>query len=214
MADFQEQGRGRVKGRVWHAEPGETLTFTVLLRYPSLDAAPKAISLRTGLALAEAIEGFAPALAGAVRIKWPNDVLWNGKKLLGILTEVSSGCAAHIGIGVNFSQTRFPRDIADRAVSIALALGDSTPMPGTRLALLEKILASLHLNLEKSDGQWRQELSQRLYKKGEYVKFVKGGADSGLTTGGTLEGIDPDGALVLRTENGRERFVTGELKVY
>jgi len=121
-ADFQEAGRGRVRGRRWEMEKGIDLAFTVLLRFAAADVGgqtpvttagviPIGLTLRAGLAVALAVEDFVPALAGRTLIKWPNDILLpvtgpDGKqtalKTAGILTEAENG-NAHIGIGVNLS---------------------------------------------------------------------------------------------------------------
>jgi BirA family biotin operon repressor/biotin-[acetyl-CoA-carboxylase] ligase len=132
-ADFQELGRGRVRDRSWTGRAGESLLVTILLRYPGIAAIPRALTLKTGLAAAGAIEDFAPSLSAAV--KWPNDIMLyvpgaegsgNGeaaaRKAAGILTE-GDGAAVYVGLGVNVSQTRFPEELRRKAVSIALALG-------------------------------------------------------------------------------------------
>ena len=75
VAEAQDAGRGRIAGRLWRSAPGESLLSTTILRYPSLAALPSALTLRIGLAAAEAIESAAPFQAGFVRVKWPNDVL-------------------------------------------------------------------------------------------------------------------------------------------
>ncbi|MDR1971924.1 MAG: biotin--[acetyl-CoA-carboxylase] ligase [Treponema sp.] len=128
-ADFQEAGRGRIRGRPWLGRAGENLFATVLLRYPG--AIPEALTLKAGLAAAGAIEDFAPALTGSVEVKWPNDImLCSGPdagpgrtacKAAGILTE-SDGETVYIGMGVNLGQTEFPPELRAKAGSIALAL--------------------------------------------------------------------------------------------
>jgi BirA family biotin operon repressor/biotin-[acetyl-CoA-carboxylase] ligase len=122
-ADFQEAGRGRIAGRPWYADRGKNLFFTILLRYGDFSAIPPALTLRTGLALSLAIEDFAPALQGAVQVKWPNDIMISGRKAAGILTE-SDGKVVYIGVGVNLAQTEFPEELRAKATSLALALRD------------------------------------------------------------------------------------------
>jgi BirA family biotin operon repressor/biotin-[acetyl-CoA-carboxylase] ligase len=121
-SEFQEQGRGR-QGRSWTAKKGESLLFTLLLRYPEPGAIPQALTLRTGLALALAIEAFAPSLRA--ELKWPNDIMLNGKKTAGILAEGDGG-DVYVGIGVNVFQKEFPPELRGKATSIAQAL-DETP---------------------------------------------------------------------------------------
>jgi BirA family biotin operon repressor/biotin-[acetyl-CoA-carboxylase] ligase len=222
VADYQEAGRGR-RGRVWEADRGKNLFFTVLLRYPDIPSIPRALTLRTGLAVSLAIEDFAPALKDAVRVKWPNDIMIDDRKIAGILTE-ADGENVFIGIGVNAAQTAFPGDIAAKASSILLALQARRPAaaceaaPGLaarRAVLLERILAFLHRELV-SAAPWRERLENRLYMKGQPVRFITGGADSGCAVEGLLAGLGDGGELLIVPKGGAEAraYVTGELQVY
>ncbi|GHV79523.1 hypothetical protein AGMMS49944_13140 [Spirochaetia bacterium] len=223
VADVQEAGRGRIANRPWKSEKGKNLLFTILLRYPGIAAIPPALTLRTGLALALAIEDFAPALQGRLQVKWPNDVMiplpkaGAFGKAAGILTE-GDGANVYIGVGVNVGQTEFPADIRDKAGSIALALGktrvEALP-PDSRFRLLEAFLHRLYAELEGSaqtgDG-WRERLEKRLYMKGRKVRFIAGAADSGRVVEGVLCGIGLGGELLIQGQDGTEAFVTGELR--
>jgi BirA family biotin operon repressor/biotin-[acetyl-CoA-carboxylase] ligase len=217
-AGFQEAGRGRIEGRRWLGEAGDSLFFTLILRYGSFAAIPGALPLRTGLAVSLAIEDFAPALAGRTLIKWPNDIMIRlsaaVRKAAGILCE-SDGCAVFIGVGVNLLQTEFPGDLRDKAISIAQALGGAELDGGARFSLLERILGRLYGEFS-GDGAWRDRLEERLYMKGERVRFVAGGADSGQIVEGLLRGIGPRGELrILPVGTAEEQvFVTGELDLY
>jgi BirA family biotin operon repressor/biotin-[acetyl-CoA-carboxylase] ligase len=225
-AGFQEAGRGRTPGRSWIADRGRNLFCTILLRYPGFASVPPALTLRTGLALALAAEDFAPPLAGAVTVKWPNDLMIGSgaaaRKAAGILTE-GDGRTIHIGIGVNVAQTVFPPDCRDKATSIALALGGggktafpappAAGPPDAPLLLLEKILARLYREIAPPEGGpgeasggagaggtaggWRERLTERLYMRGRPVSFFAGGAGSGELVEGTLEGIGPGGELLI-----------------
>ncbi|AEF85708.1 biotin-(acetyl-CoA-carboxylase) ligase [Treponema primitia ZAS-2] len=210
MADVQEAGRGRIPSRPWKAEKG-SLLFTLLLRYPGMEAIPQALTLRTGLALALAIEDFVPAFKGMTRVKWPNDLMLGSKKVAGILTE-GDGKNVYIGIGVNVAQGEFPPDIRDKAVSLGLA-------PEARFPLLEAFLRRFHGQLEGPDSgsdSWREQLDRRLYMKGSQVRFIDGPAASGRLVEGTLQGIGPGGELLIQTGDSAEAqgFITGELDVY
>jgi BirA family biotin operon repressor/biotin-[acetyl-CoA-carboxylase] ligase len=220
VADYQEAGRGRM-GRSWKADRGKNLFFTVLLRYPDIPSIPQALTLRTGLAVSLAIEDFAPALKGTVRVKWPNDIMLDSRKAVGILTE-TDGKTVYIGIGVNAAQTAFPGDIAAKATSILLALqarqspAAAEPVPEAwRAALLERILAFLHRELI-SAAPWQRRLEERLYMKGRPVRFIPGGADSLLVVEGVLAGLGEGGELLIVPEGGTaaRAYVTGELQVY
>jgi BirA family biotin operon repressor/biotin-[acetyl-CoA-carboxylase] ligase len=217
-ADFQEAGRGRTRGRPWLGDRGENLLFTILLRYGA--SIPPALTLRTGLAVSLALEDFVP-LAGRVRIKWPNDVLIllpsGARKAAGILTEAGGG-GVFIGIGVNVFQAEFPPELRTRAVSLGrslreLGLGDLGPE--ARFSLLERILVFLHREFEGAAGEggWRPRLEERLYLRGEQVRFMAGPADSGEAEAGRLLGVGPGGELLILPDGQSEprAFVTGEL---
>jgi BirA family biotin operon repressor/biotin-[acetyl-CoA-carboxylase] ligase len=212
-AGFQEQGRGRVRGRSWKMNRDENLAFTVLLRYGAI---PRALTLRAGLALALGIEEFAPALRGAVMVKWPNDIMIaaprpGARKAAGILTE-GDGSLVYIGIGVNLGQKEFPPELG--AVSLALALEEVRGgPPGPPPALLGVILTHLHRELEGAPP-WRERLESRLFKKGEKVRFIEGPAGSGRAVEGVLAGIGPEGELLITPPGKKPRpFVTGELEI-
>jgi len=215
-ADFQEAGRGRLN-RPWVAERGKSLMFTIILRYACASSMPVALTLRTGLAVSLAIEDLAPALiGGSVQIKWPNDVMINGRKAAGILTE-ADGKNVYIGVGVNVAQEKFPKQYRSKAGSIIHsfpALSDNA-----RFDLLEKILLRLYAEIENPPAEsetWRERLLKRLYKKGETVTFAEGAADSEDLVEGVLSGLGPGGELlIIPGGEGKERsFITGELRVY
>ncbi|MDR2375477.1 MAG: biotin--[acetyl-CoA-carboxylase] ligase [Treponema sp.] len=235
-ADFQEAGRGRTGGRPWLGDAGDNLFFTILLRYGSFAAIPAALTLRTGLAVSLAIGDLVPPLAGLVRIKWPNDVLillpQGGRKIAGILSE-SNGSTVFIGVGVNIRQREFPPGLRHKAASLILSLRElgleGTGLDGDlRFTLLELILDRLYMELTPPAAggtdsvsrvpaaTWRERLEERLYMRGERVRFIAGEADSGRIVEGTLQGIGPGGELlILPPDSGAERsFVTGELDLY
>lgn len=216
-AGFQEQGRGRIPRRAWDMDRGTSLPFTILLRYGQSGDIPAALPLRVGLAAALAIEDFVPSLGGAVRVKWPNDIMIGSQKAAGILTEADGGLV-FIGVGINVAQKAFPGFLRGKAVSISLAVGRDIP-PDARFDLLEKTLTRLYEELENPGGHssgWRGRLEQRLYKKNERVRFVAGEAGSGRVVEGRLAGIGPGGELLITPEGEGEprAFVTGELAVY
>ncbi|MCL2190883.1 MAG: biotin--[acetyl-CoA-carboxylase] ligase [Treponema sp.] len=216
-ADFQESGRGRVRGRAWNVGRRDGLMFTVLLRFPGVGGIPRALTLRTGLAVALAIEDFALGLDAMV--KWPNDVMLpvrgagTFRKAVGILAEAEGG-DVHIGVGVNVAQREFPEGLRDRATSIALASGAEID-GGRRFALLEKILARLHAELETAGDRWRDLIEARLYMMGATAGFAEGPADSARVFSGAIAGIGRDGELLIVREGETvpRAFVSGELSI-
>ncbi len=222
VADVQEKGRGRTSGRIWVAKPGESLLCTVLIRYPAFSAIPKAVSLRAGLAAAQAIEDVDPSLAGHVFVKWPNDVLISTatsledepattRKICGVLCE-SDGKAVYIGMGINLSQSDFPPELSAKATSFRMETGHSPD----RFDLLDKFILLLRSILNDQSDAWRDELDRRLFFKNRRVRFEAGTAGSALVSEGVLAGIAEDGALLI-IEDGKEKpsaYANGELLVY
>jgi BirA family biotin operon repressor/biotin-[acetyl-CoA-carboxylase] ligase len=220
LADFQEAGRGRKQDRRWEMERGENLSFTILLRYSSIENIPSALTLRAGLAVCLAIEDFAPFLQGSCLVKWPNDILIKSahgegyKKAVGILCEAEEG-NIHLGIGINAAQKEFPSHLREKAVSIAIA-ADRDISQDERYALLEKILSRLYSELDVTDNanNWKLRLEQKLYKKDEQVLFIEGAAGSGREVRGRLVGITDAGELLIMPdgETQARSFITGELE--
>jgi BirA family biotin operon repressor/biotin-[acetyl-CoA-carboxylase] ligase len=210
-ADFQSEGRGRIKGRFWRMEKEKSLPFTILLRYNRIEDIPAALTLRTGLAVSLAIEDFAPVLRGKALVKWPNDIIIGGKKAAGILCEGDG--TVHVGIGINFAQKDFSVELREKATSIALA-AESDYTSEQRFVLLEKILSRFYDELHGAED-WQRRLEQRLYKKDEQVVFIEGAADSGKEVRGRLAGIGKGGELLIvpEGESGVKAFITGELRV-
>jgi BirA family biotin operon repressor/biotin-[acetyl-CoA-carboxylase] ligase len=213
-AAFQSKGRGRGTNRLWKAQAGENLLFTIVFPYENVSAIPKAFTLRVGLAVAEAISNFAPALEKRIRVKWPNDVMIGSKKVCGILAE-NDGKYILTGIGINLNQFEFPEEIKQKAVSIRQALCEEISAESSALEsskLLEKILPCLQKYVSAdADNVWNAALQERLYKRGETVSFIPGQADSSEKVEGILQGIGANGELLIKTETEIKSFVTGEL---
>lgn len=216
VADEQSAGRGRVPGRAWHAERGESLLCTVLLRFASLRDTPRGLTVRVGLAAAEAAEEVVPELRGRIRVKWPNDLLVVGedgraRKLCGVLCE-GDGKTVLAGIGLNVSQAGFPAHLAPKATSLAREAGRGGI---DRFELLEALLRRLAALLgPEGDALWRRAAEARLHRLGETVEFEEGAADSGALVRGRIAGLGEGGELVLEAGGALRHFSVGELRVY
>lgn len=201
MAGFQERGRGRVPGRTWVSPPWESMLATIVIRRADIPFPIQELPLRAGVAVARAVE---QAAGVAVQIKWPNDLVWKGKKLAGILCE-SRGAAALVGIGVNCAQTAFPEGLAMPACSILQAAGRAADPR----ALLPVILRSLRHVM--GDPGWRGELRRRLYARGTRITVDLLG--SSQVREGVLHDIDQEGRMVLVLDNGeRVAIPQGEIR--
>jgi BirA family biotin operon repressor/biotin-[acetyl-CoA-carboxylase] ligase len=214
-AGSQIQGRGRVKNRVWKDAPGESLLFTVLLRYDAFAAIPGAITLRAGLAVANAVEELLHLPAENIKIKWPNDIMLNNKKMCGILTE-SDGKNVFIGIGVNVLQKEFPDYPKATSIKREMKSGGIKTDGALRFTLLEKILRHLYRELSACrDDDWRERLDKKLFMKNEDIMFIDGEAGSGKTVYGNLFGVSEQGGLLIAVNDCGEtkEFITGELQL-
>lgn len=205
VCDYQTRGRGR-QGRPWEAGPGLGLLFTVLLRN---DQPPFASTMLAVVALCEAIERLAGVEAG---IKWPNDLLFEGAKLAGVLTESYSGPAggyALVGCGLNVNQTA--DDLADlgrTATSVSLAAGRPVHRGELLVLCLERMETRLGLEPAQRLPALRQAWEARLWGRGQQL-LVR---DQGVEFVARLEGVDQDGALLVRpADGGLRRVVSGEI---
>jgi len=196
-ARHQRAGRGR-RGHDWWDAPGQSLLASVLLR-PSgpVTAAPQ-LSLVGGLAVADAL---ASVSAVAARIRWPNDLLIDGRKVCGILAEAASGGADRVhhvilGIGVNLAQTAFPDELADRATSLRLVTGRAPGADAVLAAVLDRL--AHHYDVWRAGGfaALRAAWLQRSIVPGQAVRLPDGSDGVGVDVG-------DDGILVARAADGR-----------
>jgi BirA family biotin operon repressor/biotin-[acetyl-CoA-carboxylase] ligase len=189
-ADVQTRGRGR-QGRTWRSLPGENIFLSVVLRLGLPPVATPPVTLAAGVATCEAVNHFAPGAS----IKWPNDVLWSGLKMAGILTEASTRGdrveAVILGVGLNVNATELPPEL--HATSLRLASGRTLD----RDAVLARLLAELERWTDAlvSAGPapvlaaWRERTST-------FGRRLRAPA-------GVAVDIDESGALVVETEDGR-----------
>jgi BirA family biotin operon repressor/biotin-[acetyl-CoA-carboxylase] ligase len=193
-ADEQTAGRGR-QGRRWSAPPGSAVLMSLLLR--GVDERHAMLPLAAAVAVCEACEELAPV---ACRIKWPNDVWTDRRKLAGILVEgrPQEGWAV-LGIGVNVTTTDFPDDLRDNATSLRLATG-TRPEPGR---MLEALVGALAARLEDGPDSVLAAWRERDALLGERVRWSAGQ--------GVAAGIDDEGALLVDTAEGREALTAGEI---
>lgn len=182
-AERQSAGRGRNPASRWWSQTGANLLLTLMLRQDRTRAEPSTVPLRVGCALAEvaAAWGLSPS------IKWPNDLLIEGRKLAGVLCTATRGWLL-IGVGMNGNQRSFPLD-AGGATSLALCLGRSID----RVRLERDVLAAMHRLLDADD--WLDRLRGRLAGVGGPARVEQAGG----AIAGVLLGVDRHGALRLRT---------------
>lgn len=209
FAEEQTAGRGRA-GRVWHSERASGIYMTVLLRPEISPANAPLLTLLAGLAAREAIAaqtGMTPDL------RWPNDLLVNGKKLGGILTEMHAEPErvqfVIIGIGLNVNHSRMPEKLAEIATSLRMETGRSH----SRLELAVKLL----VNLESYYNQFLKNGPQAILDRfAEASTFALGKrvriANARETFTGITAGLAPNGLLRVKREDGRtETVISGDV---
>jgi BirA family biotin operon repressor/biotin-[acetyl-CoA-carboxylase] ligase len=211
VAEQQTRGRGRL-GRVWVSPPYRNLYVSIVLRPPIAAAQAPQIGLLTGLAVAEAVRAWAPAAA----IKWPNDVVIDGRKVAGILAEMEAvdqqvrWVIAGIGVNLNSRPDDFPPELRDKAVALCAAVG----APIDRVAFTQRLLSQFE---ERYDAFLRHGFAA-IRPAWEALSCLTGRwvqiADASQRYEGTVMGMSEDGALRLREPTGRERaVVAGDVTV-
>lgn len=222
VAEEQTAGRGR-RGRAWIAAPGDSLTFSVLWRFAP-GTLPMGLSLAAGVAVACALEKMLhgsvekvgaddtvqqgmPAVKTA--LKWPNDILLNGKKLGGILIELVPGAphAAVIGIGINH---RLPAALPPDVRATAAALGDAVGSNALLAALLIELLSVLETFSQGGFAALRPDwLARHAFQDAPIVLL----ADFSSPRQGICRGVDSAGALLLEANGRIERVLSGEISL-
>lgn len=217
VADRQTAGRGR-RGRGWLAESGVGIWMTLILR-PGLEPVQlSGITLIAALAVNRAIRDICGVES---QIKWPNDIVLEGKKLCGILTEVSSEMNyvhyAVTGIGINVNTEQFPAEVQDRATSLYLETGcrmDRAAIIG-RFAVLYGNYYQQYCK-EGNLTAFVEEYNQMLVNRDRQVTIYHGmveDADPSQIETGIARGINAEGALLVEMDGVYKPIVSGEVSV-
>jgi BirA family biotin operon repressor/biotin-[acetyl-CoA-carboxylase] ligase len=210
FAEAQSRGRGRL-GRKWVSTPGKGLWFSVLLRPNLRPQSATQVTAATAVALSNAIRQQTHLDPD---IKWPNDIQLHGRKVAGILTELSAELDhikyVIIGIGLNINHTPddFPLDIRRTATS----LSQETGAVQDRAELAVSILTELDREYDRIKRQQFaaivEEYEQQCVTVGQRVAIHIGDR----TVQGLAESLDSEGALLVRTQHGRlERVIGGDV---
>jgi BirA family transcriptional regulator, biotin operon repressor / biotin---[acetyl-CoA-carboxylase] ligase len=210
VAETQTSGRGR-RGRSWFSSAGRSIYASIILRPPMAPAQAPQITLMTAVAVAQTLRETAQLNA---TIKWPNDILIDGKKIAGILTEISTDMdvvdyvVVGLGINVNTLEKEMPADIRAIATSALIQKG----APVERVTLLCALLKNFERCYDqlKSDGfapimaQWRRMsdiIGQPVYVDVLEKRYT-----------GIVAAVDDDGVLILEDKQGhRHRIFSGDV---
>ena len=209
FAESQTKGRGRL-GRKWMSPTHQGLWFSVLLRPKLSPQETTQLTVASATALRRAIK---KVTGLAADIKWPNDLLIGGKKVVGILTEMSAevDCVRHVilGIGVDVNQADFPPELRALATSLKIAGGGENIC---RAELATEILRELDADYARiGAGKFSQLADEWETACATIGKKVSVQMGSRLIRG-CAEALDDDGALLVRTEHGHlERVIGGDV---
>jgi BirA family biotin operon repressor/biotin-[acetyl-CoA-carboxylase] ligase len=209
-AEVQWQGRGRL-GRRWHSGLGSALTFSLLWRSGKPASALEGLSLAVGVAIVRALR----RRAVAAELKWPNDILWQGRKLGGVLIEVHGAatgpCAVVIGIGVNVRLSTSERERIDQAAADLAEAG-----PGARsrsdwlAAILLELAAVLEVYARSGFPALQREWDGYHAHAGRLVELA---LPNGERVSGTAAGVDEAGRLLLVTGEGTRTAMSGDVSL-
>ena len=210
IAEQQTAGKGRM-GRRWASPAGVNLYCSVILRPPILPRYAPHLTFVSAVAVARAMNETGRVKA---ELKWPNDILIGGRKVAGLLNEMSAETEGiHfviLGIGANLNMTadQFPDDLRYPATSLLLAGGS----PVSRLAMTRSLFYHLEelytLYLREGFAPVRQAWEELCPLHGKQLVVNQGET----TTTGIMAGLDPDGALLLQTEGGIVKILTGDVR--
>ncbi|HTW58067.1 MAG TPA: biotin--[acetyl-CoA-carboxylase] ligase [Terriglobales bacterium] len=210
LAEEQTAGRGR-GSHTWESERSTGIYCSVVLRPALPPAEVLVLSLAAGLAVQAAIRQVDARVNAD--LKWPNDVLIDGNKVCGILTEMNAEATRVryivVGIGINVNQAKFPKELG--ATSLRLATGSEW----SRVELVGALLKSLDREYRKmiAGAGVREEILRRFaegssWVRGKDVRIEENGA----TIEGTTEGLDDRGFLLVRTERGVQTVLSGTVR--
>lgn len=208
-AEEQTRGKGRL-GRVWESPQGAGLWLSVLLRPEMKPERAPVITLAAAIAMAEAIRKVAGAEA---KIKWPNDIVVDGRKICGILLEISAEMDmveyVIVGTGVNFRKTAYSDELRDKAVSIeevCSAVPKRREIMAEYLNLLEKLMDIVAISGFEGIRERYEAMSATLGKRVQVTGSVN--------VTGTAENVDSEGCLMVRDDEGTlHRILSGDVSV-
>jgi BirA family transcriptional regulator, biotin operon repressor / biotin---[acetyl-CoA-carboxylase] ligase len=200
LAEEQTKGRGRA-GRSWYSERGTGLYFTLLLRPRLAPAQAPLLTMLAGISAHAAIQaqtGLTPEL------KWPNDLLLNGKKMGGILTEMHAEPSqvrfVIVGIGINVNQEKFPAELAATATSLRKESGKMN----YRLELLVRLLTQFESDYNRFLREGAAFVVERFQSVSNFAKARRVRVDTGVDSyAGVTAGLSPEGLLLVEKDNGQ-----------
>ena len=208
IAESQSAGKGRL-GRVWSAPAGQGLWVSLLLRPQLPPPKAPAITLCAAMAMARAVRETTGLDA---RIKWPNDLVYEGRKLCGILLEMSADPDrieyVVVGTGLNFHEGAYPPELRDRAAALA-----EFAAPPLRREVLVRYLAALEALISRLEQEGFDSLLED-YRAQSCTLGSRVQVTGAVELTGHAEAIDDAGALLVRDDDGAlHRVLSGDVSV-
>lgn len=211
VADSQRTGKGR-RGRAWISPRGVGIWMSLVLRPPICPAGASMLTLVAGMAV---VKGVRKSTGLKAMIKWPNDAILSGKKICGILTEMSTEedriRYVITGIGINVNVSSFPEEIAEKATSLKEELGEAVKRSLVIAAVAEAFEEFYDSFLKTHDMSCLMEdYNKALVNRNRQVTVL----DSRGQYQGRALGIDPEGSLLVQRRDGTvESVISGEVSV-
>lgn len=210
IAEMQQSGRGR-RGRTWFSPPAGTFYGSVGWVFNEGFQVLEGLSLAIGVAVVEALEDCG---VHGLTLKWPNDILWHGKKLGGVLVEVNAEmdgvCAVVVGVGVNLSLPHaIKQQIDQAAVDVKEILGQRINRQQITVALISHIVRLLQGYAQLGFASWHKKWQHYDVLYGQEVEVL--GLAQAMT--GIAQGIDKQGALMINTAAGLQLISGGEVSL-
>jgi BirA family biotin operon repressor/biotin-[acetyl-CoA-carboxylase] ligase len=210
FAESQSKGRGRL-GRSWVSPARKGLWFSVLLRPQIRPQAATQLTVAAATALVRAIQQQTEIVP---EIKWPNDILIRGKKVAGILTELTAELERVkdivLGIGVDVNLDDFPADLRKIATSLKIETGEHVDRPALAAAMIRELDRDYARICDGEFAEVSDEWQQQCTTIGQQVSIRLGER----VIRGRAEALDAEGAMLLRTEHGHmERIIGGDVTV-
>ena len=212
FAEEQTAGRGR-GAHIWKSARSQGIYCSVILRPALPPSDVLVLALAAGLAVRAAIEEVDGRVVAD--LKWPNDVLIDGRKVCGILAEMNAEATRVrymvVGIGINVNQTRFPKELESEATSLKMVTGSQWSRVEVAAALLKSLDREYRDLVRKPEA--RQSILRRFAERSTWVqgKQVRVEENGGKMEGVT-EGLDGRGFLQLRTSQGLQTVLSGTVR--
>lgn len=210
VAEAQSGGRGR-RGRSWITTPYCNLMLSMAWRFPGGPSLVSGLSLAAGVALLRALEEYGVSGAG---LKWPNDILWDNRKLAGLLVDIQGEATGPtrviLGVGINgYISPQDAAHIDQPWIDLQGITGKTTDRNRLAALVVRHQLKMFQLFAARGFAPFREEWEERHLFHGKRVRLIQGERE--FT--GTAEGIDETGGLIVRHARNRQVFHSGEVSL-